>query len=166
MVLPSQLYATAQLLEAQYPGITQRPKDFFRLVVPFVGANILTAGGTVTVNVTVSQDADFAWVSTSATFFANDHTTAVANPAVTINVVDTSSGRSLMSAADHILNFAGNSNGTGQQSQRLNEWPQVVMRGATLSTTLTNLDAGNQREIRVAFIGYKVYGSPLTQPGR
>ena len=156
MVDSAGLFKTASLLEARFPGITQRPKDYFRLCVPFVGANILTVGGTVTVNVTVSQDADFVWVETAATFFANDHTTVVANPAITILVTDTSSGRTLSNVADQISNFAGTAS-----LPMLHPWPQVVMRGATLQTTLTNLDAGNQREVRLSYIGYKVYGTPL-----
>jgi hypothetical protein len=75
-------------------------------------------------------------------------------PAVALQIVDTGSGRQLMQNPIPISSFFG----TGELPFILPN-PRLFMRNSTIQVAFTSFDAVNAYNIRLAFIGYKVYGT-------
>lgn len=75
-------------------------------------------------------------------------------PNVTLQIIDTGSGRQLMQNPIPIPSFFG----TGELPFILPN-PRLFMRNSTIQVAFTNFDATVTYNIRLAFIGYKVYGT-------
>lgn len=73
-------------------------------------------------------------------------------PNVTVQLIDTGSGRQLMQNPIPIPSFFG----TGQLPFILSN-PRLFMRNSTIQVAFTNFDAAIAYNIQLAFIGYKVY---------
>lgn len=127
-------------------------QDFFIYQLAFSG---LAAANSATDSFTIQADSDFRWEK--ATYFADiaaagqtDSSRVV--PLVTVLVTDTGSGRQLMDGAVPIPVLFG----TGQIPFILHH-PKVFGARATVSVTLTNFDAAQTYNIRLAFIGTKIF---------
>lgn len=75
-------------------------------------------------------------------------------PNVTVQIIDTGSGRQLMSNPIPIPSFFG----TGELPFILPN-PRLFMRNSSIQVAFTNFDAAVTYNIRLALIGYKVYGT-------
>lgn len=75
-------------------------------------------------------------------------------PPVAIQLIDTGSGRQLMQNPIPIPSLFGD----GKLPFILPN-PRMFMRNSTIQVVFTNLDATNTYTVRLAFIGYKVYGT-------
>lgn len=75
-------------------------------------------------------------------------------PPVALQLIDTGSGRQLMQNPIPIPSLFGN----GTLPFILPN-PRMFMRNSTIQVIFTNLDATNTYTVRLAFIGYKVYGT-------
>lgn len=74
------------------------------------------------------------------------------NPAVLVQLIDTGSGRQLMQNPVPISSFFG----TGELPFILPN-PRLFMRNSTIQVQYTSFDTVNTYDIRLAFIGFKVY---------
>lgn len=75
-------------------------------------------------------------------------------PAVALQMIDTGSGRQLMQNPIPIPSFFG----TGEMPFILPN-PRLFQRNSTIQVSYTNFDTVNTYDIRLALIGYKVYGT-------
>jgi hypothetical protein len=75
-------------------------------------------------------------------------------PAVALQLIDTGSGRQLMQNPIPIPSFFG----TGEMPFILPN-PRLFVRNSTIQVAYTNFDTVNDYDVRLAFIGYKVYGT-------
>lgn len=126
-----------------------KAKDFFAYVVEFLP---LGAGATATLPVQIQADSDFLLVEAVAVTTLADNATFVANVPTLVQINDSGSGRNLFSSPVHYNNLFGTA-----QLPGIVPFPKVLRASATLSTTLTGLDA-TARNIRIAYTGFKVFG--------
>jgi len=75
-------------------------------------------------------------------------------PLITIQLIDSGSGRQLMQNPIPVSSFMGN----GQLPFILPN-PRKFLRNSTIQVAFTNFDAAVTYNIRLAFIGYKIYGT-------
>jgi len=75
-------------------------------------------------------------------------------PLVTIQLIDSGSGRQLMNNPIPITSFMGD----GQLPFILPN-PRKFLRNSTIQVAFANFDAAVTYNIRLAFIGYKIYGT-------
>ena len=127
--------------------------DFFNYEVDFTAG--IAAGGTANSSFTVQADSDFKWLK--ACYFADiavaaqtDSTRVV--PLATVLITDQGSGRQLMSAATPIPNIFG----TGQIPFIL-PVPKIFASKSTISVSVVNFSAATIYNIRLSFIGVKLF---------
>ena len=75
-------------------------------------------------------------------------------PLITIQLIDSGSGRQLMQNPIPVTSFMGD----GQLPFILPN-PRKFLRNSTIQVAFTNFDAAVTYNIRLAFIGYKIYGT-------
>lgn len=157
-----------QSLLARTPNVPQNAQliDSLRSLIgaksvlrdPFVYSTTFTAlaaGGNATNNINIQADSDF--LIQAQTYHAN-----VANagqtesnftyPLATVLLTDSGSGRQFMDAAISIPEIFGN----GQFPFVLPQ-PKLMSARSTLVVTATNYDAAQTYNIRLAFIGVKLF---------
>lgn len=113
----------------------------------------LAALGTVVTTVAIQSDSDFLWVDTTGV--ARDPAavqTTFPNPAVTIQVNDSGSGRNVFQQALDWPTVVGTAQLPGDFS-----YPYLAEAGGTLTVTFTNLSA-QAFDIRLALRGFKIFG--------
>lgn len=135
-----------------------RQKDPFIYSADFTGTDVLNFGVTRTVNISVQADSDFLIVAAVRVVTSTDNLTNVAFLAATVRITDQGSGRDLMDRSVHIENIFGT-------AQLPMYWPipKVVEANSTLSTTLVSLETANNRNVRVSYYGFKIFGMPERQ---
>ncbi len=116
----------------------------------------LVSGATATDSFNIEANSDFIW--TKGMYFADiaagiqtDGTRVI--PLVSIQLIDTGSGRQIFSNPIPISSVFG----TGKFPYLL-PLPYRFARNATLQGTFTNFDAAATYNIRLAFGGYRNYG--------
>ncbi len=148
----------------RYPGMGQVPgapeaanriKEFFTYQEDFSGANTVLSGASATGNINIQADSDF--VLQKMTYYADiaaatqtDSSRVIPN--ATIVITDTGSGRQLMESAVPITALFG----TGQLPFIL-PTPRLFQARSTINLIVANFDAVVDYNIRVSFIGYKLY---------
>lgn len=75
-------------------------------------------------------------------------------PLVTIQLTDSGSGRQMMQNAIPLSSFMGNG-----ELPFIVPNPRKFLRNSTIQVAFTNFDAAVTYNIRLAFIGYKIYGT-------
>ena len=117
----------------------------------------IAAGGTATDQIAIEADSNFVWIK--AAYMADlagaaqtDATRVVPN--VDVQLVDTGSGRQLLNGNIPIPSIFG----TGELPFVL-PIPQVLLSNSVLRIDFTSREAVNTPNIRLAFIGYKDFGS-------
>ena len=75
-------------------------------------------------------------------------------PNVTVQLIDSGSGRQLMQNPIPVTSFMGD----GQLPFILPN-PRKFLRNSTIQIAFTNFDAAVTYNLRLAFIGYKIYGT-------
>jgi hypothetical protein len=131
----------------------RRAKDFFVYSAEFLP---LTASLTLTFETAIQADSDFLCVAAVRIVTATNNTTLVAVPVPElVTIFDAGSGRNLMDRAIHIDNLMG----TGQLPTY---WPmpKIFRANSTISTTVQNLEA-TDRNVRIAYLGFKVFDYPM-----
>lgn len=117
----------------------------------------LAAAGTANDVINIEADSDFmlqkmtyeADIAAAAFTFTTNPI-----PLVTIQLVDTGSGRQLMQNPIPINSFMGD----GKLPFYLPN-PRKFLRNSTIQIAFANFDAAVTYNIRLAFIGYKIYGT-------
>lgn len=127
-------------------------KDFFIYQVDFAG---LASGASSTSTFNIQADANFRWEK--FTYFADIAAAGQTEnsrviPLVTILVTDTGSGRNLMDSAMPLSSIAG----TGTIPFIL-QMPKIFAARSTVTITLTNFDAANTYNVRLSFLGTKIF---------
>lgn len=128
-------------------------EDFFVYEVDTVGG--LAPNATAALNFQVQADSDFKWIKSAyvadiAAAAYDDSTRPIPN--VTVLITDTGSGRQLMSVAAPIPNLFG----TGQLPFIM-PVPRIFKARSSVAVTLANYDAAVTYNIRLSFIGTKLF---------
>lgn len=134
----------------------RRAKDFFVYSAEFIP---LALSATATFETAIQADSDFLCVAVSRLVTAVDNTTFIANVPQLVTIFDAGSGRNLMDRAIHIDNIMG----TGQLPSY---WPmpKIFRANSTITTTVQNLEA-TARNVRIAYLGFKVFDYPMDAMG-
>lgn len=131
------------------PHLRKRAKegfDYFAAAIP------LAAAGTVVVTVAIQNDSDFLWVD--LTGVARDPAavqTVFPNPAVTVQVNDSGSGRNVFQQPQDWGAVVGTAQLPGEFA-----YPYLAEMGGTLTVTFQNLGA-QAYDIRCALRGIKIF---------
>ncbi len=137
-----------------WENVGNRRRDFYVYEVE----TIAIAVGAST-NDTISIEADSDFILQKLTYAADiagasqtESTRIIPN--VLLQITDTGSGRQLMQDPIPIPSFFG----TGQLPFILPN-PRLFMRNSTIQIAFTSFEAAVTPDVRLAFIGYKVYGT-------
>ena len=117
----------------------------------------LAAGASANDIVAIEADSDFIMqkLTYQADIAAASYTDSTRPiPLVTIQLIDSGSGRQLMQNPIPVSSFMGN----GELPFILPN-PRKFLRNSTIQVAFTNFDAATAYNIRLAFIGYKIYGT-------
>lgn len=117
----------------------------------------IASGGTQTNTINIQADSDFRWekatyLSANAAALTNITVATKILPFATVLLTDTGSGRQLMDGAIPIANLFG----TGEIPFIL-KTPKIFSARATLSITVNNFDTALALQIRLSFIGTKLF---------
>lgn len=148
------LQATVPALYLQYlpARYAKRAKDFFAYGIDFTP---LAAGGTDSDTFSVQQDSDFLLVGLTARVNEDGSpNTPTDDPGITIQIRDTGSGRSLFGRSLALRTIVG----TGELPTYL-PWPKFINRGSVVTAELNNLVAGTAFDVRLSFLGFKIFMS-------
>jgi hypothetical protein len=74
-----------------------------------------------------------------------------------VTIFDAGSGRQLFDRPQHMDNLAGT-------AQLPSYWPmpKIFRANATITTTVQNLDGANDRNTRIAYLGFKIFDFPAS----
>lgn len=129
-------------------------RDLYVYQEDFAVAN-LVAGASVNGSIEIQADSDFVWLKSAyAADLAGAPQTADGRviPLVSIQIVDTGSGRNLLENAAPVPSVFG----TGELPF-VNPIPRLFFARSTIQLQLTNYSAGSDYGLRLSFIGYKAY---------
>lgn len=149
MAQPTQRQLLGSIDQFLPPDKRGRPKQFYAYQAIF---NPIVAGATTPVTTSIDNDSDFLVMAINRTVTDTTQLVELAFAPFTIQLQYTGAGSTFFQAADHIENVAGNGEQPGQLF-----YPFLVPGGASLITTLANLDTVNGRVVRLSFPGVKVY---------
>ena len=134
--------------------VEYRRRDFY---IYEAMTEAIAVGGSDNDVINIEADSDF--ILQKLTFEADlagaaqDHSTRVI-PNVSVQLIDTGSGRQLMQEPIPIPSFFG----IGAIPFILPN-PRLFMRNSTIQVAFTSFEAVDTPTIRLAFIGYKIYGT-------
>lgn len=136
----------------QTPTDAQIKKDFYIYEEDF---SSVAAGATATGNINIQADSDF--VLQKLTFFADIAAAAqtlsgIVIPLMTVQIKDTGSGRDLIESAAPVTNLFGRG-----ELPFILPTPKLFLARSTIAITVTNFDAASTYNLRLSFIGYKVF---------
>lgn len=134
------------------PEMRGREKQFYCYEAVFAGNTILAAGATSPVTTSIDNDSDFLVMGINRVVTDATQLVFLAAAAILIQLQYTGAGSTFFQTADHLDNVAGTAQLPGQLF-----FPFVVPGGATLVTTLQNLDAVNARVVRLSYPGVKFF---------
>lgn len=131
------------------PHLRKRAKEGF---VYFASQIPLAANATQVSTVAIQNDSDFLWVDLTGTCRDPGAVqTVFANPAVTLQVNDSGSGRNVFQQAQDWDNVVGTAELPGDFA-----YPYLAEKASTLTITFTNLGA-QAYDLRVALRGFKIF---------
>ena len=130
-------------------------RDFYTYEEDFLLADLI-AGATLNGSIEIQADSDFVWQK--ACYFASTDlgvtqtfTTRVI-PSVTIQLIDTGSGRNLFELAAPIPSMFG----IGELPFVL-PIPRLFFARSTVQVQVSNFNTADAYDLRLSFIGYKAY---------
>ena len=140
--------------EIDTENVMRKRRDFYTYEAE---ALALAAGASLNDVINIEADSNFilqklSYIADIAAAAFTDSTRPI--PLVNVQLIDTGSGRQLMQNPIPIPSMFG----TGQLPFILPN-PRLFMRNSTIQIAFTNFDAAVTYNIRLAFIGYKVYGT-------
>ncbi len=145
--VPAQM---GSVLEYLPPELREKARDYFVYAVDFLP---LTADSADSDTISIQNDSDFLIVA--ATAIARDPAdpaTRFADPPITARIEDTGSGRNLENRAIDWASYFGDA-----ELPFYLPYPKLIDRASTITTTLTNLDAAQDFDVRVAYHGFKIF---------
>lgn len=144
----------SQVLNTDPENVDNFRRDFY---VYEAESLALVAGGTSNDVINIEADSDFILQKmTYEVDIAAAAYTFTTNPIplITIQITDTGSGRQLMQNPIPINSFMGD----GKLPFYLPN-PRKFLRNSTIQIAFVNFDAAVTYNLRLAFIGYKIYGT-------
>lgn len=127
-----------------------RAKDWFTYTADFLP---LAAGATTPVETAIQADSDFVIIAVVRTIDNNAAPPVIqASAPLLVTVTDTGSGRLIFDRQQHLDNFAG----TIQLPHYL-EYPKVFAASSTIATELQNQNAAQAFNVRISYLGFKVF---------
>jgi hypothetical protein len=126
-----------------------RQKQFYSYQAVF---NTIAAGATTPVTTSIDNDSDFLVMGINRVVTDTTQLVELAFAPFLIQLQYTGAGSTFFQTPDHIENVAGTAQLPGQLF-----YPFLVPGGATLVTTLQNLDGVNARIVRLSFPGVKFF---------
>lgn len=151
--VPAQALVTA-FQAGRYPfwfpqGGMELALDYFAYGVNFLPLN---AGATVTLPIAINSDSAF--MVMSATLVECDITNLVflGNRPLLAQIAEAGGARQLSNIQMHVDNWFGTA-----QNPKYWDVPKILLPNSTLNVTLQNLDGVNNRNIFVAFHGFKLF---------
>lgn len=129
-------------------------RDFYVYEEDFAEAD-LTSGSTVNGSIQISADSDFVWLK--GAMFADLAGAAQTEssrviPLVTVQLIDTGSGRNLLETAAPVSSIFG----TGELPFVM-PIPRLFFARSTIQVQVSNFSAATDYGLRLSFIGYKAY---------
>lgn len=143
-----------QVLNTDPENVDNFRRDFYVYEAESLG---IIAGGTSNDVINIEADSDFILqkMTYEADIAAAAYTfTTNPIPLITIQITDTGSGRQLMQNPIPVNSFMGD----GKLPFYLPN-PRKFLRNSTIQIAFVNFDAAVTYNIRLAFIGYKIYGT-------
>lgn len=134
------------------PALRRRQKDLFIVTAEFLP---LGAGLTATVAVNIEAESDFVIQSAQGLVTSDDNLTLVGFPPILCDLRDTGSGRTFSDAPVPFVSMFGTAQAPAYWWQM--GWAKRLRQSSTLMVTLQNLDVANDRNVRLAFWGAKVF---------
>lgn len=119
----------------------------------------IAANTTTTGSINIQPDSDFVVIARTIAIQDTAAPGTFIQPNVApflILVTDTGAGVQLQDQAQPVANLFGN----GLEPFVLLGVPVIFRRGGTIQVQLTNQDAANARNVRVSFVGFKVFDIP------
>lgn len=137
-----------------WENVGNRRRDFY----VYEAETLAIAVGAST-NDTINIEADSDFILQKLTYQADNAGIAQTDssrviPNVSVQITDTGSGRQLMQDFIPVSSFFG----TGQLPFILPN-PRLFMRNSTIQIAFTSFEVAATPNVRLAFIGYKVYGT-------
>lgn len=137
-----------------WENVGNRRRDFY---VYESESLLLAAGGSSADTIAIEADSDFilqklTYLATVGDVQSTDATRIIPN--VLIQITDTGSGRQLMQDAIPVSSFFG----SGMLPFILPN-PRLFMRNSTIQIAYTSFETAAVDDVRLAFIGYKIYGT-------
>jgi hypothetical protein len=147
---PNQLSSPGQFALSQLNASLQgKAMDTFTYNVEILPA---AAGQSTMGTVTINNDADFVWISTTGIATETDNTTFIDQVPGTVLFVDNGAGRALSGSPVAWDNAIG----TGENPVYL-DYPKFLARATSLSVTFNDFRNTNAINIRIALRGFKVF---------
>jgi hypothetical protein len=137
-----------------WENVGNRRRDFYVYEVETIA---IAVGGSTNDTISIEADSDFILQKlTYAADIAGASQTESSRiiPNVLLQITDTGSGRQLMQDPIPIPSFFG----VGMLPFILPN-PRLFMRNSTIQVAFTSFEAAITPSVRLAFIGYKVYGT-------
>jgi len=131
-------------------------KEFFVYSAQFVGPTALGASATQTVQTVVQNDSAFVLLAITGICTSTDESTLVTFVPELLQIQDQTAGRNIFDQSQHYMNVVG----TAGEPAFLT-LPKLVKPGATLTTTLQNLEA-TARHVRLSYVGFKVFNQVIS----
>lgn len=131
------------------PRYWRRAKDFFMYSADYLPLN---ASASLNVDILINNDSDFLIMAGVRTVTSSDNLTQVTFFPATVTITDRGSGRNIMDRAVHLENLFGTA-----QLPQIWPFPKIIPAGATLSTLLQSLDTVNNRNVRISYLGMKIF---------
>lgn len=130
-------------------------RDFYTYEEDFLIAD-LTAGATLNGSIEIQADSDFIWqkanFKASLNLGVSQTDSSRILPDVTVQLVDTGSGRNLLELAAPISSLFG----TGELPFVL-PIPRLFFARSTILVQVSNFNTADAYDLRLSFIGYKAY---------
>jgi hypothetical protein len=147
--------AVGQLLPPVNPFLGLLPRQFWSRVKDFFVYSVellpLNASATGAAGVTISNEADFLIMAGVRRVTSSDNLTDVSFYPAVVTIRD-SAGVEIMDKAVHIENLFGTA-----QLPAIWPYPKLIPAGRTLTTTVQSLDTANNRNVRISYLGFKVF---------
>lgn len=141
------------LQPADVPGLGPVQSDFWVYTIALLA---IAAGQSVTASFTVGQEADFELDKLA--FFADDNSgnsvteSTMIMPLVTLKMQDTGASRPIVDDNTPLAAIFGRG-----EIPFILPRPKIILRGATVNVTGTNFSAATTYNVRLCFIGQKLF---------
>lgn len=136
----------------------------------FTTTNLVAAGTSVQQNIGINSDSHFVVRYMNVTVYNSPNIVVLTQlAALTLNLFDTGSGRTLMDNPQSIQNICGGASGTlagpGGNQPFIFPEPWLIRAGGQVQVTIGNLGTLSFPRVDLSLVGFKVFAFGQNQPG-